>query len=61
MSEIDDGILYYEMLDLMGEEVFEERPEIVSSPDLEQREFKAVKEEFLAEYKRLVEKIQSFD
>jgi 5'-deoxynucleotidase YfbR-like HD superfamily hydrolase len=53
VKEIDDCLLYYELLDLMGEEIFEERPEIVSVPALEQREFIAVKEDYLAEYDRL--------
>lgn len=53
VKEIDDCLLYYELLDLMGEEIFEERPAIVSTPDLEQRDFIAVKEDFLAEYDRL--------
>lgn len=53
VKEIDDCMLYYELLDLMGEEIFEERPEIVGAPDLEQRDFIAVKEDFLAEYERL--------
>jgi len=53
VKEIDDCLLYYELLDLMGEEIFDERPEIISKPDLEQRDFSAVKEDFLAEYERL--------
>jgi 5'-deoxynucleotidase YfbR-like HD superfamily hydrolase len=53
VKEIDDCLLYYELLDLMGEEIFEERPEIVSAPDLEQRDFIAVKEDYLTEYDRL--------
>lgn len=53
VKEIDDALLYYELLALMGEEIFEERPELVSIPDLEQRDFHAVKEAFLKEYERL--------
>ena len=53
VKEIDDCLLYYELLDLMGEEIFEERPEIAGTPDFEQRDFTAVKEAFLAEYDRL--------
>jgi uncharacterized protein len=53
VKEIDDCLLYYELLDLMKEEIFEERPEIVSTPDLEQRDFLAVKEAFLKEFDRL--------
>lgn len=54
VKEIDDALLYYELLDLMSEEIFEERPEIVSNPDLEQRDFLVVEEAFLSEYERLV-------
>lgn len=54
VGRIDDCLLYYELLDLMEEEIFKERPDIVSRPDLEQREFTMVKEEFLAEYERLI-------
>ena len=56
VKEIDDALLYYELLDLMREEIFEERPEIVSKPDLAQRDFLVVEEAFLAEYERLVNK-----
>ncbi len=54
VKEIDDCLLYYELLELMNEEIFEEQPEITSEPDLMQRDFFAVKEAFLAEYHRLV-------
>ncbi len=54
VKEIDDTLLYYELLELIKEEIFEERPEIVSIPDLEQRDFLAVEEAFLSEYERLV-------
>lgn len=53
VKEIDDTLLYFELLDLMGEEIFEERPEMISIPDLEQRDFLAVEEDFLVEYNRL--------
>lgn len=54
VKEIDDCLLYYELLELMGEEIFEKRPEITSKPDLGQRDFFAVKEAFLAGYDRLI-------
>jgi 5'-deoxynucleotidase YfbR-like HD superfamily hydrolase len=57
VKEIDDCLLYYELLELMNEELFEERPEIVSEPDLMQRDFFAVKEAFLGEYDRLASKL----
>lgn len=50
VREIDDSLLYYELLDLMQEEIFEERPEITSVPDLELRDFSVVKEAFLKEF-----------
>lgn len=53
VKEIDDALLYYELLELMDEEIFDVRPQIFSAPDLEQREFRSVKEAFLAEYDRL--------
>ena len=57
VKEIDDCLLYYELLELMNEEIFEEQPEIQSEPDLMQQDFFAVKEAFLAEYDRLVSKL----
>lgn len=54
VKEIDDCLLYYEMLDLMGEEIFEERPELFSEPDLGQQDFTAIEESFLAEYEHLI-------
>lgn len=54
VKEIDDALLYHELLDLMNEEIFEARPAILSVPDLEQRDFCEVEEAFLAEYDRLV-------
>jgi 5'-deoxynucleotidase YfbR-like HD superfamily hydrolase len=50
VREIDDCLLYYELLDLMEEEIFEERPEITSAPDLELRDFSTMKETFLKEF-----------
>lgn len=57
VKEIDDALLYYELLELMREEIFEERPAISSIPDLEQRDFLEVKEAFLKEYERLAETV----
>ncbi|HYE67279.1 MAG TPA: hypothetical protein VEA58_01630 [Anaerovoracaceae bacterium] len=56
VKEIDDALLYHEMLDLMREAIFEERPEVVSKPDLEQQDFLIVEEAFLSEFERLVNK-----
>jgi Predicted hydrolases of HD superfamily len=54
VGEIDDSLLYYEMLELMGEEVFANRPALISRPDFEQRDFIAVQQEFLDEYNRMI-------
>ncbi len=56
VKEIDDALLYYELLELMNEEIFEAPPAIASMPDLEQRDFPAVEKAFLAEYGRLVQR-----
>lgn len=53
VKEIDDAMLYYELLELMEEEIFEDRPEAVSCPDLTERAFHVVKEAFLAEFEGL--------
>lgn len=53
VKEIDDTLLYYELLELMNEEISDEQPQIFSVPDLEQRDFRSVEEAFLAEYGRL--------
>jgi len=55
VRRIDDSLLYYELLDLLEEKIFEEPPEIVRKPDFEQRDFLAVKEAFLAEFHRLAD------
>jgi 5'-deoxynucleotidase YfbR-like HD superfamily hydrolase len=57
VKEIDDCLLYYELLELMNEEIFDEQPQIISDPDLTQRDFFAVKEAFLKEYDRLANKL----
>ena len=54
VKEIDDALLYYELLELMNEKIFEVRPPIAGVPDLVQRDFSVVEEAFLAEYARLV-------
>ncbi len=53
VKEIDDTMLYYEMLELMDEEIFDIRPPMTGTPDLKQRDFSFVEKAFLAEYKRL--------
>ena len=53
VKEIDDAMLYYELLELMDEEIFEERPDAVSCPDLEQRDFGVVERGFMEKYEEL--------
>lgn len=50
VCSIDDGILFEELLYLMDEEIFDQRPGLVSLPDLELREFAAVEQAFLKEF-----------
>jgi hypothetical protein len=58
VREIDDTLLYYEMLELMGEEIFENRPLMNGIPDLTQRDFLFVEQAFLDEYARLAAESQ---
>jgi hypothetical protein len=53
VAEVDDCLLYYEMLDLMGEKVIEGCPVMAGIPDLRLRDFFEVKAAFLAEFERL--------
>ena len=53
VCSIDDGVLFEELLYLMDEEIFDRRPGLLSLPDLELREFSAVEQEFLQEFKTL--------
>jgi hypothetical protein len=57
LKEIDDSMLYYEMLELMGEKIFAEEPVLLSKPDFKQRRFEEVREEFLRHYAGLISKI----
>jgi hypothetical protein len=45
--EVDDAMLYAEFDVIMGEKIFAESPDIHSTPDLSQREFKSVEQEFV--------------
>jgi len=58
VREIDDTLLYYEMLELMGEEIFESCPLMNGIPDLTQRDFLFVEQAFLDEYARLAAESQ---
>lgn len=53
VCSIDDGVLFEELLYLMDEEIFDRRPGLLSLPDLDLREFSAVEQEFLQEFKTL--------
>ncbi|WP_010247751.1 DUF429 domain-containing protein [Acetivibrio cellulolyticus] len=47
IDEIDDALLYFEFINLLGEKVFDDEPELLSQPDFTQRDFINVKNEFL--------------
>ncbi len=47
ICEIDDAMLYYEFLELMGYEIFDTTPSIITKPDFSERSFLSVEEEFL--------------
>lgn len=53
VKEIDDCLLYYELLELMNEEIFDRRPAMICLPDFSQRDFLAVRDAFLEEFHRL--------
>lgn len=44
---VDDAMLYAEFDTLMGEKVFPEAPDIYSEPDLSEKDFKSVEQEFV--------------
>lgn len=49
VHEIDDGMLFFEYLELMGGcKLFEQAPVFLTAPDLSLRDFSAVEEEFLS-------------
>lgn len=45
--EVDDAMLYAEFEALMGEKLFPETPDVRSTPDFSQRDFKSVEQEFV--------------
>lgn len=53
VEAVDDAVLYAEFEQLMGVKVFEKAPEIKSTPDFSQRDFKFVEAEYKARYKEL--------
>ena len=48
VKSVDDAVLYYEFLEMMGEKVFEDVPEIMMKHDFRFRDFTIVEKEFLA-------------
>ena len=60
IKEIDDALLYYEFIHLLGEKVFDDEPELIGQPDLTQRDFINVKNEFIDIYNQLTSDVQIF-
>lgn len=52
--EIDDAILYYEFITLMGEKLFDKAPLLTSNPKFEFEDFKKVENQFVDEFNKLV-------
>ena len=52
--EIDDALLYYEFVALMGEKLFETAPIIKSKPEFKFVDFKIVEDSFVNEFKKLL-------
>jgi len=55
IEQVDDAMLYYEFLELMGEVLWEDKPILKSSPSFETRDFKAVENQFLTIYKSITQ------
>lgn len=53
VKQIDDCLLYYELLELMDERIFDNEPFMASNPDFKQRDFIEVESEFVSLYKSL--------
>jgi len=47
IKDIDDAMLYYEFLELHGDRLFEEEPELLTDADFEEHYFTVMEEEFL--------------
>lgn len=60
IKEIDDALLYYEFIHLLGEKVFDDEPELIGQPDFTQRDFINVKNEFINIYIQLTSDVQIF-
>lgn len=55
---IDDGVLFEELLYLMDEKIFDQRPGLLSLPDLEGQEFSVVEQAFLQEFQKLADQLE---
>ncbi len=56
VCQVDDSMMYYEFVELMGEKVFDTVPELSSCPNFETRDFKAVEKNYLNIYSGLTQK-----
>ncbi len=54
ISDIDDAMLYYEFLELMGNEMFDIMPFISTKPDFTERSFSSVEKEFISAFNKLM-------
>lgn len=52
--EVDDALLYYEFIALMGEKLFDEKPILKSNPKFDFVEFKEVEKTFVEEFNNLL-------
>lgn len=53
IEDIDDAMLYYEFLELHGDRLFEDEPELVTDADFDEHYFTEVEEEFLHIFEQL--------
>ncbi|TWH59351.1 putative RNase H-like nuclease [Desulfitobacterium sp. LBE] len=54
ISDVDDAMLYYEFLELMGNEIFDIVPLIYIKPDFSERVFSSVEKEFISSFNKLM-------
>lgn len=54
VKNIDDTLLYYEFLELMGEMIFPEEPQLTSSLSFDRVDFEHVERQFINMYKMLM-------
>lgn len=53
VKNVDDAMLYHEFFSLMNEAVFDDAPEIRSTPDMSFRDFATVEAQFLSEFSQM--------